>query len=54
MFVRKYDTDGKELWTRQFGSTSYDYGYGVAVDGSGVYVAGYTTGALPGQTSAGS
>ena len=55
VFVRKYDAAGTELWTRQFGSTSYDEGYAVAVanDGS-VVVAGYTAGSLSGQTSAGS
>ena len=52
-FVRKYDADGNEIWTRQFGSSSYDYAYGISVDASGVYVTGYTGGALPGQTSAG-
>jgi hypothetical protein len=39
-FVRKYDADGTELWTRQFGTTSYDYAFGVAVDAGGVYVVG--------------
>jgi hypothetical protein len=53
-FVRKYDGSGTELWTRQFGSADDDYGQAVSVDGSGnVYVAGYTSGALPGRTSAG-
>jgi uncharacterized repeat protein (TIGR01451 family) len=53
-FVRKYDGAGNELWTRQFGTSDEDYGYGVAVDGSdNVYVAGDTKGALPGQTSSG-
>src|SRR5215813_1457159 len=50
-FVRKYDANGKELWTRQFGSSDLDFGRGVAVDANGVYVVGYTRGALPGQTS---
>ena len=54
VFVRKYDADGNEVWTRQFGGASYDLGYAVSVDSSGVYVAGSTGGALPGQTSAGS
>ena len=54
VFVRKYDGSGGNIWTRQFGSSSYEYAYGVAVDGSGnVYVAGTTSGALPGQTHSG-
>jgi len=53
-FIRKYDGAGNEIWTRQFGSSWYDYAYGVAVDASGsVYVAGDTTGTLPGQASSG-
>jgi hypothetical protein len=53
-FVRKYDADGNEVWTRQFGSSNFDLAMGIAVDASGVYVAGETRGALPGQTSSGS
>ncbi|MBI4311362.1 MAG: SBBP repeat-containing protein, partial [Chloroflexi bacterium] len=53
-FVRKYDAGGGELWTHQFGTASYDEAHGVAVDSSGVYVVGYTGGALPGRTNAGS
>ena len=52
-FVRKYDPAGNEVWTRQFGSSSFDQARGVAVNASGVYVAGMTADALPGQTSAG-
>lgn len=52
-FVRKYDANGGELWTRQFGTARADDALGVAVDSSGVYVAGRTEGTLPGQTSAG-
>jgi hypothetical protein len=52
-FVRKYDADGNELWTRQFGTSSPDDTSGIAVDASGVYVVGYTSGALPGQSSLG-
>ena len=37
----------------EFGSSSGDLGIGVAVGASGVYVAGTTTGTLPGQASAG-
>lgn len=53
-FVRKYDLDGNEIWTRQFGFATVDAGFAVAVDASGVYVTGNTGGTFPGQTSAGS
>ena len=51
VFVRKYDALGNEVWTRQFGTTSTDEAFGVAVDANGVYVAGQTGGTLsgPGQ-----
>ncbi len=52
-FVRKYDLSGTELWTRQFGTAANDLSYGISVDATGLYVAGYTNGALPGQTSTG-
>ena len=53
-FVRKYDGSGNELWTMQFGTSTYDYAESVAVDASGnIYVAGETLGALLGQTSSG-
>lgn len=53
-FVRKYDSAGQELWTRQFGTSSHDEGLGVAADATGVYVVGRTEGALAGHSSAGS
>ena len=49
-FVRKYDLNGTELWTRQFGSAIHDQAFGVAADTSGVYMGGTTFGALPDQT----
>ena len=52
-FVRKYDTDGNVVWTRQFGTAPGDFALAVAVDSSGVYAAGYTDGTFPGQTSTG-
>jgi hypothetical protein len=52
-FVCKYDHSGVELWTRQFGTTSTDFAYGISADPTGVYVVGYTDGILPGQISAG-
>ena len=53
-FLRKYGTGGEEVWTRQFGSPQDDLGFSVAVDREGhVYVAGFTQGAMPGQTYSG-
>jgi hypothetical protein len=53
VFVRSYDSDGNLRWTRQFGTSSSDYAYGIATDASGnAYTAGSTSGALAG-TSAG-
>src|SRR5438128_2181395 len=40
MFVRKYDTDGSEKWTRQFGTSGRDSPGGLTVDSTGVYVSG--------------
>ena len=53
-FVRKYDANGSEVWTRQFGSSSLDLTAGISVAASGIYVAGSTEGTLPGQKSTGS
>ena len=53
-FIRKYDGDGNEVWTRQFGSESDDDALSVAVDGTGSpYVTGRARGPLPGQTWSG-
>jgi len=52
-FVRKYDPDGNEVWTRQFGTASHDNAYGISADATGVYVAGYTLGSFDGQSNAG-
>jgi hypothetical protein len=41
VFVRKYDAAGTEVWTRQFGTSSFDDTESVAVDAAGaVFVAG--------------
>ncbi len=45
-FIRKYDGDGNEVWTRIFGSANSDYAYSVVADATGVYIGGTTTGAL--------
>ena len=53
-FVRKYDAEGGELWTRQFGTVDTDAALGVTTDTDGnVYVTGFTDGALPGESSEG-
>lgn len=49
-FVRKYDIDGNEIWTREFGSEEEDAAFAIAAGTYGVYVAGWTWGTLPGQT----
>ena len=41
-FLRTYDPDGNVIWTRQFGPAETDAAHAVAVDASGVYVAGKT------------
>ncbi|MGV9807492.1 alpha/beta hydrolase-fold protein [Micromonospora chersina] len=45
--------DGTLAWTRQFGGPGEDKAYAVAADANGVYVAGGTSGALPGATPLG-
>lgn len=35
IFLAKYDGAGNHLWSRRFGGTNSDLGYGVAVDGEG-------------------
>jgi hypothetical protein len=54
-FVTKYNSSGVKLYTRQLGVAGADtWGYSVATDASGnVYVAGYTTGGLDGNTLTG-
>ena len=53
VFVRKYDPEGNEVWTRQFGSPKYDDATAAALDATGIYVVGNTEGNLLGQKSAG-
>ncbi len=51
-FVRKYDANGNELWTRQFGSSMYDRADGVAVDAAGnVYIAASFDSGVSDQTN---
>ncbi len=51
-YVRKYNSTGNVLWTKQFGTLSNDYASGVAVDSSkDVLVAGTTQGPLAGSSA---
>jgi len=52
LFITKFDSFGKEMWTRQFGSASNEYTFSVYADASGAYVAGITYGHI-GQPSGG-
>ena len=53
--VVKYNSSGTKQWTKQMGSSSRDYDYGVATDSSrNVYVSGDTYGGLDNNTNAGS
>lgn len=54
LFVAKYNSSGTKQWTRQLGTSSTDWAFGVALDTSeNVYVAGRTSGSLDGNSSAG-
>lgn len=53
VFVLKYDASGLVAWTVQFGTAQDDLARAIAVNSTGVFVVGTTSGTLPGQTSAG-
>jgi hypothetical protein len=53
-FLRSYDPNGNILWTRQFGTSGYDYGLALTLTPTGIIAAGYTQGAFPGFTKVGS
>ena len=51
-FVRKFDPSGATLWSRQIGTSGYDYGIGLGVDGNdSVYVVGSTNDAFVGSSA---
>ena len=53
-FLTKYSADGTKAWTKLLGSSGneYDRALTTRLDGS-IYVSGYTSGALDGQTNSG-
>lgn len=53
IFIAKFTAQGEAAWTTQFGTAGSETGYGIAVDGSGVYVTGAVGGSLGGQPFAG-
>jgi len=51
-FVRKYDTNGNTLWTRQFGTNADDDARSVTTDAaSNIIITGYTEGAIEGTNA---
>jgi hypothetical protein len=50
IFIIKLDSSGSPVWARDFGGTSLDYGYAIAVDESG---SSYTTGYFQGSMTVG-
>ena len=52
-FLRKYDPDGNEIWSDQFGSAGCDWVRSVSVMGSDVYFGGFTDQQLPDQLASG-
>ena len=54
-FISKFNPDGTKVWTRLLGSSASEYGNALtAGDDGSIYIAGYTTGDLDGQTHNGS
>ncbi len=53
IFVSKLDSNGAYVWAKNFGSTAYDEGTGIAIDGrGGVYTTGYFNGTVDFDPSA--
>ncbi|MDB9548932.1 beta strand repeat-containing protein, partial [Dolichospermum circinale] len=53
-FIAKYNTNGTQLWVRQFGTNSTDEAIGLSIDNQGnIYVSGRTYGTFPTYTNQG-
>jgi subtilisin-like proprotein convertase family protein len=53
-FIAKYDTNGNQVWLRQFGTLASDGAYGVTLDkGGNIYVTGSTRGNLNSNNNSG-
>ncbi|MDJ0897242.1 MAG: SBBP repeat-containing protein [Xenococcus sp. MO_188.B8] len=49
VYLSKFDSDGNQLWTRQFGSSTFDQSFAVVTDSQGnIYQSGYTIGNVGG------
>lgn len=54
LFLTKFDSKGKLLWTRQFGTAGFDNAWGIAIDNSGsLYITGDTSCDLNGKKNLG-
>lgn len=53
IFISKFDTEGKKLWTMQNGTATLDKVNAISRDNNGVYIAGRTFGDLSGYKNAG-
>lgn len=53
-FIKKYDHNGNELWTTQFGTAGLDNpSDAIALDATGIYITGTTFGAFSGYSNLG-
>ncbi len=53
-FITKYNPDGTKYWSKLFGGADFDAAQALTIGADGeIYVAGYTTGNLNGQTNNG-